>query len=255
MSSPSQADIVKELYSRKDSLPKDKQAVIEELYQRFNNKRNHYKDQLEELTKAKQSGNFLGGPIMMGPPGAAGGANVISKLAAGGKAALAPKAGGRLAKFIEGFKAAGKTAEEALKPGPVKAPEKPFNTKTAEFGTPEKPFNVKTAEFGEGGLATAPAKAAPKEPDPVKAPEKTSRTNRGDPDKQNRSDTIKDLHRHAKAIPLAEKAVKDGVTSKQLLELPEEAKADFMKRIGLEGRSEDTWRTFVGHVQRLEKSK
>ena len=60
------------------------------------------KELFDQLTAAKKSGNFLGAPIAMGPPGAVAG--ILPRLTAAGKAAIAPKAGGRLSRILDAFK-------------------------------------------------------------------------------------------------------------------------------------------------------
>lgn len=88
----------------------------------------------------------------------------------------------------------------------------------------------------------------PPEGTPKRAPRKDAAA-------QKRSEEIAALNRHADTFPLAQQTVQQGVTSKDLLALPEEARQAYMQKIGLGGRSDATWRTYIGHVLRAEKLK
>ena len=109
-----------------------------------------------------------------------------------------------------------------------------------------------TEPKGEGA-APLPDKATT---GPAKAPEtKTSRTNRATPEQQSFSDRKATTNRHITAYELASKAVADGVTPKDVINLSPDELAEFKKRIGMGKRSEETWRTFVDHLYELSRRK
>lgn len=130
----------------------------------------------------------------------------------------------------------------------------------SQYG-PARPPNPKGSKVG--AKAASPdlstpaikAKLPPSDDDVVELPSSgyPKRAPRTDPIAQKRSEEIASLNRHADVLPLAQQTVKQGVTSKQLLAMNPAQKAAFMAKLGLQGRSDATWRTYLGHVLRLEK--
>lgn len=318
MASPAQADIVRELYGRRDTLPEDKRAVVEELYGRMN------QEQPSPLSTTEKARNFLMTGKTSGPghydlptekdqfnfpPALNTAANVAAGVegatalvkaaplvaqgakaaAAGIKGALTPKASSmfgrgaaaardvveatrmqdplyaRLAQTAESPLAGG-IKKQALKftpskssssisraPKVTKGPSGDMPTGTeADFApVSDLPAKVQDA-VAEGAKKKAAGIGYTPPPDaPVAAPGRVRAT----PEAQTRADEIASLTRHAQTIPLAEQTIQQGVSSKDLLALPDEARVAYMKKLGLKSTSPDTWRAYVGHVLRLERVK
>jgi hypothetical protein len=86
---PDQSAIVKELYGRRDSLPADKRAVVEELYSRFNpNAKTNSKPQ------PKPKKDQIGGPGKGGTPSTEPDTSFGGRFAAGASGALLGQSGG-----------------------------------------------------------------------------------------------------------------------------------------------------------------
>lgn len=160
-------------------------------------------------------------------------------------------------------------------PAPVAAPKTALET-SAEGYNPAKAKTLAKqqlkytpgAEPGGGRSYSTPSKAPQPRNSPVMATESApvaepelpesgapKRAPRKDPDAQKRSEEIQALNRHADTIDLAKETVGQGVKAKDLLALPPEARQAYMTKIGLGGRSDATWRTYIGHVLRAEKLK
>lgn len=191
---------------------------------------------------------------------------MVKNAAAFAKAYAAPKATGRIAKGMAAVQdrlanEAAQGVPDALRTsaadtplaGGVKKQALKFTPGRTTQGVAKAPIRMRGPQGSNPDLVEAapdttnPDAALPDTP--VPAPGRVRAT----PEAQTRADEIAALNRHADTLPLAQQTIQQGVSAKTLLALPDDARKAYMAKLGLANRSDATWRTYIGHVLRLEK--